>query len=138
MRGGIVYFDGLIAHVPSSFEWVPLDRSSARHESCREASVYLIPAALMRAALVRISALTCASSWAGVMTIGSRPSVASLFSTLGVLRACDVSRWSVSTIWRGVLAGTNDPYQSGYSASATPASASVGTSGRMAARLGLF
>src|SRR5262245_44852334 len=93
VRGGIVYFDGLIAHVPSSLSGsVTACRSSARQESCRETSVYLIPAALIRAALVRISALTCASNSAGVMTIGSRPSVASLSSTLGVLRALNVSR----------------------------------------------
>src|SRR5258708_7081386 len=61
-----MYFDGL--HVPSSFSGsTTVDRSSARHESCSEPQFILIPAALMRVALVRISALTCASSRIGVL-----------------------------------------------------------------------
>ena len=68
-------------------------------------------AALAKAIIESISRLICASKAAGVIGIGSMPCCASFARTPGAASAFCVSWASLSTISRGVLAGTNSPVQ---------------------------
>src|SRR5438876_3319479 len=68
-------------------------------------------AALAKARIESISRLICASKAAGVIGIGSMPCGASFSRTPGAANAFRVSWESLSTISRGVLAGTNSPVQ---------------------------
>src|SRR6266480_1006980 len=68
-------------------------------------------AALAKARIESISRLICASKAAGVIGIGSMPCCASFSRTPGAANAFCDSWESLSTISRGVLAGTNTPVQ---------------------------
>src|SRR5207302_6923969 len=68
-------------------------------------------AALAKARIESISRLICASKAAGVIGIGSMPCCASFSRTPGAASAFCVSWASLSTISRGVVAGTNSPVQ---------------------------
>src|SRR6476661_3966175 len=85
------------------------DRFSRRWRSRDQLN--LMSAAFTKARLMAISRLIRASNSAGVSGIGSIPCGANFSCTLASCSAFCVSRWSRSTMSRGVFAGTSMPFQ---------------------------